>query len=57
VPGGVKTGLDGEDQLDGTLFIRVAGQAMEALGWVREGQEPGSYDRQGLGWDEVWVTK
>ncbi|KAF8334299.1 uncharacterized protein EI90DRAFT_3051730 [Cantharellus anzutake] len=34
----VNTGLEGDDVLDGTLFVRVAGE----------------YDRQGLGWDEVW---
>ena len=50
----VSTGLDGDDLLDGTLFIRVAGEMIGTLGWVREGEEIGTYDRQGLGWDEVW---
>lgn len=48
------TGLKGADRLDGTLFVRVAGNAMNAIGWVREGESSGVYDRAGLGWDEVW---
>lgn len=48
------TGLKGADGLDGTLFIRVAGNAMNAIGWVREGELAGGYDRLGLGWDETW---
>ena len=49
------TGLKGAEKLDGTLFVRVAGNAVSALGWVREGGHyPGDYDRAGLGWDEVW---
>jgi len=50
----VSTGLDGDDILDGTLFIRVAGEMMGRMGWVREGEEAGEYDRRGLGWNEVW---
>lgn len=49
------TGLKGAEKLDGTLFVRVAGNAMDALGWVREGDTyAGDYDRAGLGWDETW---
>lgn len=58
VPGGVITGLDGEEFLDGTLFVRVAGCAMRERGWMREGerrghgQERGMYSVMGLGWDQ-----
>lgn len=45
------TGLDGAERLDGTLFVRVAGNAMNAIGWVREGDPRGTYDFGGLGWD------
>ena len=53
--------LDGEELLDGTLFIRVAGCAMESLGWHShpEGNlsiEKG-YDKGGPGWDEWWTGK
>ena len=46
--------LEGAEILDGTLFTRVAIKSLDAMGWVREGQAPGSWDRAGLGWDEVW---
>lgn len=47
------TGLEGAEALDGTLFVRVAGNAIAAQGWVREGEEyPGDYDRAGLVWDD-----
>lgn len=49
----VGTGLDGVEILDGTLFVRVAGNAMNAIGWVREGDARGAYDFGGLGWDET----
>jgi hypothetical protein len=50
------TQLDGaDDVLDGTLFVRVAGEAIEFMGWAWEGEGvPGDYDRGGLGWDELW---
>lgn len=52
---GDEKGLDGaEDVLDGTLFVRVAGELMNTMGWVREGKPKGGYDRAGLGWDELW---
>ncbi|KAF8307520.1 hypothetical protein DL93DRAFT_2159500 [Clavulina sp. PMI_390] len=49
-----ETRLAGAGRLDGTLFVRVAGNAMDALGWVREGETKGSYDFANLGWDETW---
>lgn len=33
------TGLAGTEQLDGTLFVRVAGLTADYLGWTREGQK------------------
>ncbi|KAI0776927.1 hypothetical protein BD413DRAFT_523845 [Trametes elegans] len=39
------TGLDGADVLDGTLFIRAAGLTADRLGWMKEGQEAGEWDR------------
>lgn len=49
----VDTGLEGAEVLDGTLFVRVAGNAIAAQGWVREGEDyPGDYDRAGLVWDD-----
>ena len=48
------TELEGAEKLDGTLFVRAAGNAMSALGWVREGEHLGKHDRAGLGWKEAW---
>jgi len=48
------TELEGAEKLDGTLFVRVAGNAMSALGWVREGEHSGKHDRAGLGWKDAW---
>ncbi|KAF8310000.1 hypothetical protein DL93DRAFT_2062450 [Clavulina sp. PMI_390] len=45
------TKLAGAERLDGTLFVRVAVNAMNAIGWE---SGTGGYDRAGLGWDEVW---
>lgn len=44
------TELEGAESLDGTLFIRVAGLSLNRLGPVREGAEPGEWDRIGF-WD------
>ncbi|KAJ7446126.1 hypothetical protein FB451DRAFT_1538041 [Mycena latifolia] len=60
--GAVAGALDGEGkethpgaaELDGTLFIRVAGVLTEALGWVDHGGKEGSWDFSGIGWDEAW---
>lgn len=40
--------------MDGTLFRRAALRSMKALGWVREGEDQGSFERDGLGWDNLW---
>ncbi|KAJ7435504.1 hypothetical protein FB451DRAFT_1194566 [Mycena latifolia] len=44
----------GAAELDGTLFIRVAGVLTESLGWVDHGEKQGSWDFSGIGWDEAW---
>ncbi|KAG8978358.1 hypothetical protein FRC05_010603 [Tulasnella sp. 425] len=49
-----ETELEGAEFLDGTLFWRVALHTQKALGWVREGEPQGSFDRAGLGWDHLW---
>ncbi|KAG8892160.1 hypothetical protein FRC00_012553 [Tulasnella sp. 408] len=49
-----KTELEGAELLDGTLFWRVALHTQKALGWVREGEPQGSFERAGLGWDHLW---
>ncbi|KAG9008386.1 hypothetical protein FRB94_013308 [Tulasnella sp. JGI-2019a] len=46
--------VEGWEDMDGTLFRRVALRTMKALGWVREGDAPGKFERDGLGWDELW---
>ncbi|KAI0822159.1 hypothetical protein BC628DRAFT_1412496 [Trametes gibbosa] len=40
--------LDGVERIDGSLFVRVAGLAMERLGWMREGQEREDWDFEGF---------
>ncbi|KAI0324192.1 hypothetical protein GY45DRAFT_1331792 [Cubamyces sp. BRFM 1775] len=42
------TELEGAELLDGTLFIRVAGLTADRLGWMKEGQEQGEWDRAGF---------
>ncbi|KAH9895753.1 hypothetical protein C8Q73DRAFT_644436 [Cubamyces lactineus] len=42
------TELEGAEVLDGTLFIRVAGLTADRLGWMKEGQEQGAWDRAGF---------
>ncbi|KZT42073.1 hypothetical protein SISSUDRAFT_1058938 [Sistotremastrum suecicum HHB10207 ss-3] len=42
------TELDGADILDGSLFVRVAWLTANRLGWMREGQVAGSWDRVGF---------
>jgi hypothetical protein len=37
-PGIFRCALKGSDLLDGSVFIRAAGIAMEVLGWAREGE-------------------
>ncbi|RPD56818.1 hypothetical protein L226DRAFT_492010 [Lentinus tigrinus ALCF2SS1-7] len=41
-------GLEGAEVLDGTLFIRIAGLTADRLGWMKEGQEAGEWDRVGF---------
>ncbi|EIN04883.1 hypothetical protein PUNSTDRAFT_75682 [Punctularia strigosozonata HHB-11173 SS5] len=36
------------EKLDSTLFLRVAGLTMSRLGWMREGQPAGAWDRHGF---------
>lgn len=42
------TGLEGAEAIDGTLFIRVASLSADRLGWMKEGQAEGSWDRAGF---------
>ncbi|KAG8896823.1 hypothetical protein FRC01_011610 [Tulasnella sp. 417] len=49
-----KTELNGAELLDGTLFWRVALHTQKTLGWVREGEPQGDFNRAGLGWDHLW---
>jgi hypothetical protein len=59
-PGGIPGSTDaagsetiaGMAKLDGTLFIRVAGQLMDYMGWDKG--EENEWDRTALGWDEAW---
>ncbi|KAG9048681.1 hypothetical protein FS837_012224, partial [Tulasnella sp. UAMH 9824] len=51
---GGKTELEGVELLDGTLFRRVALHTQKTLGWVREGESQGGFDRAGVGWDHLW---
>lgn len=46
--------LNGSGKLDGTVFVRVAGEVMDVLGWVTYGEDAGDWDRSGLGWDDAW---
>ncbi|KAF8141344.1 hypothetical protein EV363DRAFT_1247962 [Boletus edulis] len=46
--------LPGISELDGTVFVRAAGVVMDTLGWVTHGDNPGTWDFSGLGWDEAW---
>ncbi|KAJ7927733.1 hypothetical protein B0H13DRAFT_1861187 [Mycena leptocephala] len=44
----------GAAMMDGTLFIRVAGVLMDALGWVAHGDKQRPWDFLGVGWEEPW---
>ena len=46
--------IEGIGQVDGSVFLRVAGVIMDTTGWVREGQKEGDWDRSALGYDEAW---
>ena len=57
VPGalkGTKETHKGIAMVDGTVFVRAAGVAMDTLGWVTFGQKEGDWDRSALGWDDAW---
>ncbi|KAJ7155099.1 hypothetical protein C8R46DRAFT_960243 [Mycena filopes] len=47
----------GAAQLDGTLFVRVAGKLTDAVGWVVDGEAERFWDISGLGWEEAWVQE
>lgn len=49
--------LEGLEKLDGTLFARVAGLTMGRLGWLREGDQKGEWDFDGLWPDETTGQK
>lgn len=49
--------LEGVEKLDGTLFARVAGLTMGRLGWLREGDQKGEWDFDGLWPDETTGQK
>jgi len=44
----INTELGGAEKLDGTLFIRVAGETANRMGWMREGEKQGQWDRDGF---------
>jgi hypothetical protein len=50
IPAGAFAGTELKDAelIDGTLFIRAAGLTAARLGWVREGELKGSWDRRGF---------
>lgn len=42
------TELEGADKLDGTLFVRTAAATAKKMGWMREGEKAGAWDRVGF---------
>lgn len=44
----VDTELEGAEKLDGTLFVRVAAETANRLGWLREGEKAGGWERDGF---------
>ena len=40
--------LEGAEKLDGSLFVRTAGLALDRLGWMREGEERRGWDFDGF---------
>ncbi|TCD67715.1 hypothetical protein EIP91_012012 [Steccherinum ochraceum] len=44
----VAEGLEGAEELDGTLFVRAAGLTANRLGWVREGEAHQQWDFSGF---------
>ncbi|ORX36099.1 hypothetical protein BD324DRAFT_630158 [Kockovaella imperatae] len=41
--------------LDGSVFVRAAGVIMDVMGWCREGEKSGGWDRSAMGYDEAWT--
>ncbi|KAI0060638.1 hypothetical protein BV25DRAFT_1887832 [Artomyces pyxidatus] len=58
LPRGAVAGGDMRD-IDGSVFARAAGVLVDVMGWVGpgEGQDEGSWDRSGLGWDAAWEAE
>ncbi|KAJ7027762.1 hypothetical protein C8F04DRAFT_1121265 [Mycena alexandri] len=55
VDGGGKETHKGAATLDGTLFVRVAGNMTDAVGWVAHGDNERFWDFGGIGWEEAWI--
>jgi hypothetical protein len=57
VPGALANGkeiIPGIGDVDGSLFVRVAGKIMETQGWIKSGAKEADWDRSALGWDGAW---
>ncbi|PWN20400.1 hypothetical protein BCV69DRAFT_208620 [Microstroma glucosiphilum] len=60
LPSGIKDAVQGREvfpgleKLDGTAFIRTAGQLLQNQGWP--GEEKENWDFEGLGYDEAWQS-
>ncbi|KLT40791.1 hypothetical protein CC85DRAFT_287064 [Cutaneotrichosporon oleaginosum] len=51
--------VPGISAVDGTVFVRIAGEIMKYTGWVKESARGGDgndneWDRSALGWDGAW---
>ncbi|KAM0747010.1 hypothetical protein T439DRAFT_318264 [Meredithblackwellia eburnea MCA 4105] len=53
-PGLYQCSLPGSEKMDGSIFARAAGLTFKALGYAREGEKPGSWDRSVLGFEAAW---
>ena len=42
------TELEGAEKLDGTVFIRTAGETANKIGWMREGEDKEEWDFEGF---------
>jgi len=42
------TELKGSEKLDGTLFLRIAKETADKMGWMREGEKSGTWYRDGF---------
>ncbi|GMK57238.1 hypothetical protein CspeluHIS016_0400720 [Cutaneotrichosporon spelunceum] len=63
VPGAFDTDgsevVPGVGEVDGTLFVRIAGEIIQYMGWVKETAEggdskTGDWDRTAMGWKDAW---